>query len=345
MESPIQVVALSEALRDAWEAYLLRCPQATVFHRLAWCDAAGEAYGHRPLHRLAMCDGEVVGVLPMMLVRSRIVGRVIVSVPYATYGGILSDDAQVADALLAEAKQLCVEHDVEYLELRQKDETHFDLPTNDRYDTFRCTLPEDPAAVLTTIPKKARAACRKGLASCEVVFGREHLDAIYDLYAYTMRRLGSPNYSKTLFVALANRFGEECVCELVLLDGKPVAGVMSFVFRDELVAYFSGSLPAAMAVCASNAMYLTLQQNCIERGLRVFDFNRTRRDNPGPHAFKRHMGFTPEPLHYKLMLHNRTELPNLSPSNRKFSAAVRIWKHLPLWIARPGGSLITRWIP
>ena len=345
MKRPIQVVALTDVLRDAWEGYLLRCREATVFHRLAWCDAVESAYGHRPLHRLAMRDGEVVGVLPMMLVRSRLVGRVIVSVPYATYGGILAEDADAADALLAEAKQLCTEHDVNYLELRQKDATHFDLPTNDRYDTFRCELPADPAEILPAIPKKGRAACRKGLARCEVVFGREHLDAIYDLYAYTMRRLGSPNYSKRLFLALAERFGEDCVCELVLLHGKPVAGVMSFVFRDELTAYFSGSLPAATAVCASNAMYLTLQQTCVERGLGVFDFNRTRRDNPGPHAFKRHMGFTAAPLHYKLMLHNRTEMPNLSPSNRKFSAAVRIWKRLPLWMTRRGGALVTRWIP
>ncbi|MBT7170547.1 MAG: peptidoglycan bridge formation protein FemAB, partial [Phycisphaerales bacterium] len=198
MENTIQIVSLTEPLRGAWEAYLLRCPQATVFHRLAWCDAVEAAYGHRPLHRLALRGEQVVGVLPMMLVRSRLVGRVIVSVPYATYGGIVSDDEAAADALLAEAQRLCAEHDVEYLELRQKDETHFDLPTNDRYDTFRCELPDDPAALLPAIPKKGRAACRKGLKQCDVVFGRDHLDTIYDLYAFTMRRLGSPNFSKRL---------------------------------------------------------------------------------------------------------------------------------------------------
>lgn len=330
---------------DAWDAFVANHPQGTVFHRLAWSRAVEMAYPHEPLHLLASDNGQITGVLPLFFVRSVFVGRVLVSVPYGTYGGILAANPQAAQALLAEAERLREEYRCEYLELRHRHANGLDLPVLDRYDTFRKELPDDPDEVLASLPKKARAATRKGLKTLTTDTGPQYLRTIYDLYAFTLRRLGSPNYRRRLFEALLCEYGDDCLC-LVVKDGdKPIAGVVSFVFRDELCAYFSGSLPEAMPLCASNVMYCRLMEETIRLGLRWFDFNRTRRDNHGPHSFKRHNGFEPEPLHYQISLGRAEELPNLSPSNRKFALAGRVWKKLPLWMTRTAGGMITRWIP
>ncbi len=96
---------------------------------------------------------------------------------------------------------------------------------------------------------------------------------------------------------------------------------------------------------ANNVMYLKLMEYAVERGLQWFDFNRIRRDNWGPHAFKRDPGFEPAPLHYQILLNKAQELPDFSPSNRKLALAGRIWKKLPLWFTRLAGQRITKWIP
>jgi FemAB-related protein (PEP-CTERM system-associated) len=202
--------------------------------------------------------------------------------------------------------------------------------------------------VLALLPRKTRAAARKGLdllGEDSAVTGPELLDVIYDLYSVTLRRLGSPNYRREFFHSLLSAYGDDCVCLVVRDAGKPVAGVVSFIFRDEIVPYFSGSLDEGMTKNANNVMYLRLMEYAVGRGLKWFDFNRTRRDNTGPHAFKRYHGFEPAPLHYQVYLHNGKSKPNLSPSNKKFALAGRAWSKMPLWLTRSAGSTISKWIP
>jgi FemAB-related protein (PEP-CTERM system-associated) len=345
MTHAVEIRPATEADQTAWDAFVLDHSQGTVFHRPAWSQAVAATYPHRPNHLLAWRGDTLTGVLPLFFVRSRFVGRVLVSVPYATYGGILAADDETARALLARAEQLAADCRAEYIELRHRDESPLDLPVLDRYDTFRKRLPDDPAAILPSLPKKTRAAARKGRTLCTTAIGPEWLDAIYDLYALTMRRLGSPNFRRRLFRQLAAAFGPDCICLAVLHNDQPLAGVVSFRFRNELVAYFSGSNDQARETSASNLMYLRLMEWTVEAGLDTFDFNRTRRDNAGPYDFKRHHDFTPQPLHYQIDLIRGEHLPNLSPSNRKFALAGRVWKHLPLWLTRPAGDVITSWIP
>jgi len=333
---------------DAWQAYVRGAPSATVFHLLQWSRAVAQAYGHRPCHLMAWRNGRPAGVLPLFLVKSLFVGRVLVSVPYATYGGMLADSPQVAAALLESAEDLCCRHGARYLELRHRDPSCLDLPEVGHYDTFRKRLPERPEDVLPSLPKKTRAAARNGLLELgpdSAVVSADLLDTVYDLYAHTLRRLGSPNYRRKLFHALQEEYAEDCVCLAVRDRGKYVAGVVSFVFRDEIVPYFSGSLPEGMAGRANNVMYLRLMEYAVARKLRLFDFNRTRRDNRGPYDFKRHHGFEPSPLHYQVFLNKAERMPNLSPSNGRYALAGKLWRRMPLWFTKTAGQRITKWIP
>lgn len=344
----LDVRAYSQHDRRQWQDYVDAHPAATVFHRLQWSDAVQEAYNHRPVHLVASRGGRLAGILPLFEVRSPLTGPALVSLPYATYGGIVADDAEAAQVLFRTAQSLCKRDGWQTLELRHRDNSPLDLPMIDRYDTFRRQLPQSVDDVLPQLPRKARAAARKGRAELgpdAVVIGPQYLDDIYRLYCVTMRRLGSPNYRHELFHALQRHYGEDCVSLLVRDGGRPVAGVVSFIFRDEIVPYFSGSLQTGMSRNANNVMYVHLMEYAVSRGLKWFDFNRTRRDNRGPYDFKRHHGFEPTPLRYQTWTAGGRRPANVSPDNAKFALAGRVWKRLPLWFTRPAGARITKWIP
>ncbi|HEU5322339.1 MAG TPA: hypothetical protein VFX28_16155, partial [Methylomirabilota bacterium] len=72
----------------AWDRFVERHPLATVAHLGGWGRVAGRAYGHEAIYLAAAADGEVVGVLPLVLVRSRLFGRRLVSMPFLDYGGV-----------------------------------------------------------------------------------------------------------------------------------------------------------------------------------------------------------------------------------------------------------------
>ncbi len=342
-----QVRPFTEADAEAWDAYVLAHGDGTLFHRLAWSRAVEAAYHHQPMHLTAWAGERLVGVLPLFFVRSVFVGRVLVSVPYGTYGGILADGEGAARALLAAAEDACRQTRAEYIELRHREPNALGLSEITRYDTFRKQLPREADKILSWLPRKTRAATRKGLNLVTVEFGPHLMDDIYALYAYTLRRLGSPNYSRAFFRELQRTHGDDCICQVVRdRDGRTVlAGLVSFVFRDEVIPYFTGSRPEGTHKFANNVLHLRLMEWAVQHGLRWYDFNRSRRDNHGPHAFKRYHGFEPEPLHYQISLNRAKTLPNLSPSNRKFAVAGRLWRSMPLWFTRLAGARITKWIP
>lgn len=347
-QTKIQVRPFHQSDRSHWENYVKSHPQSTVFHQLAWCDAVAEAYGHDLSHFTAWQEDRLVGILPLMVVNGFLTGKVLVSVPYGTYGGLLADSGQIEQIILDEAEKFRSIIQARYLELRHREPRGVSLPSFGNYVTFRKELPIHEDEVLQKYPKKARAATRNGLKmigeDCSI-FSSHMLRTIYGLYAWNMKKHGSPNYSLAFFEALQRHYGEDCVC-LVIHDGvSPLGGVVSFIFRDEITPYFCGTTPTGDRCCVSNVMFLKLMQYAIKKGLRIFDFNRTRRDNSGPFNFKRHMGFEPVDLNYQVSLSVGEKIPNLSPSNKRYKMAIKVWKKLPLWITKPAGQRISKWIP
>ena len=143
--------------RGAWQRYADRARSATLFHALSWMDAVRSSYPHRPHYLMAWRGGDVVGVFPLFEVRSLLAGRMLVSVPYGVYGGVLCDDQEVADALLAEARRVAHCIGARYIDIRSSKARWPCLTTLDRYVTFVRDLPQSVDDVLSLFPRKARA--------------------------------------------------------------------------------------------------------------------------------------------------------------------------------------------
>src|SRR3569832_1379763 len=58
-----------------WDAYVNAHPDATFFHRVGWKRVSEAAFGHRSHFMLADRGGEIVGVLPLAEIRSRLFGH------------------------------------------------------------------------------------------------------------------------------------------------------------------------------------------------------------------------------------------------------------------------------
>jgi hypothetical protein len=79
-------------------------------------------------------------------------------------------------------------------------------------------------------------------------------------------------------------------------------------------------------------------------GFTLFDFGRCKRGT-GVFEFKRHWNTTMHELPYEVVLIRRKEVPNFSPTNPRFEAAIRLWRLLPLWITRLIGPKVIRLFP
>jgi FemAB-related protein (PEP-CTERM system-associated) len=328
-----------------WNAFVRTAPGGTPFHLTAWGRAVEDAFGQRPHYLMAMQGGRIEGVLPLFEVNGLIGGRGLVSVPYAVYGGVCASTPAARDALVGEATRLARELRASYVELRQRQDLGLGLPTKSLYFTFSRAISASDDENLQAIPRKQRRMTRQGLKhGLRAEAGRDHFNAFYEIYAHSLRNLGSPVFPRTLLRGILEHFGKDCDLLTVWHDNRMVAGVMTLYFEDHVLPYYSGALRDSFKYAVNDFMYWELMCNAAKKGYRFFDFGRSR-EGTGPYDFKRHWGFEPVPLPYQYVLLDRQELPNLSPSNPRFQRAAALWKRLPLPITKLLGPPLTRYLP
>jgi FemAB-related protein (PEP-CTERM system-associated) len=341
MSDSIRIRPLAAEDRPRWDAYVEGHPEGTFFHLSGWKPVIESAYGHRMHYFLAERGADVVGVLPLGQVRHLLFGHALISVPFCVYGGILAADEPVRDALERHATDLARQLGVDHLEMRNRASRPSDWPVKDLYFTFRKELDPDPEANLGAIPRKQRAMVRKGIKAGLSSEPDEGIDRLYGAYSESVRNLGTPVFPKRYFAALKSEFGDACEVLSVTHQGELVASVMNFYFRDEVLPYYGGGTAAARALAANDFMYWEVMRRAVEKGVRVFDYGRSKRDT-GSFSFKKHWGFEPEPLHYAYYLVKARDVPDLNPSNPKYQLFIKAWQRLPLGVSRIVGPWLAR---
>ena len=159
------VQEFSPAQRSAWDAFVTNHPHGSPFHLIAWKDTLESIFGYSPRYLVALDGEQIRGLLPLFLVENFIIGKVLLSTPFAVYGGILADTSEALQALSDRAKAISEELAVEHLELRNAwPEQCTGFSQIDRYVTFtQAVCPMDGEALLASIPKKTRNLVRKAL--------------------------------------------------------------------------------------------------------------------------------------------------------------------------------------
>jgi FemAB-related protein (PEP-CTERM system-associated) len=327
-----------------WDAFVAACPEATFFHRAGWQSVIARAYGHRTWFYYVEQDGRIVGVLPLAEIKSRLFGHSLGSLPFCVLGGVAATSEVARPLLDAAADKLAAQLKVGHLEYRNLLPAHAGDPAwhqKELYVTFRKAISADDDENMNAIPRKQRAMVRKGIKcglSAEIDQG---VDRFFTAYATSVHRLGTPVFPKKYFALIKEVFGEECEIRIIVKDGAIVAGVLSFYFRDEVLPYYGGGMPAAREFAGNDFMYWNLMQAAAARGARIFDFGRSKLGT-GAFDFKKNWGFAPTPLAYEYRLYASSELPDNNPLNPKYQLFIKLWKKMPLALANVLGPHIVK---
>lgn len=339
--SVTELTAPGDAAR--WDAFVDACPETTFFHRAGWKAVIEDSFRQRCHFLMAERAGAIRGILPLTLVKSRLFGTRLVSTGWCVGGGAaVTEDAALA-ALDAAAESLMTRTGAAYIEVRDPARPHAQWPRKDGlYATFDRMTEAEEDACLKQIPRKQRAVVRKALKSDMTWRRDDDVDTCWDLYARSMRGLGTPVFGRRYFHALKRVFGEDCdVLTVSTADGRPLSSVLNFYFRDRVMPFYTGAAPEARGLGAADLMYYRLMRDAVERGHPLFDFGRSKVDT-GPFAFKKNWGFTPRPVFHEFRLRDGQSMPDVNPNNPKYQRLIALWKRLPLPVANTIGPWIGR---
>lgn len=325
-----------------WDAFVETQPRWTACHLHAWKPLIERLYGHdTPFLCARDAVGALVGVLPLVRVRSRLFGHYLVSMPFVSYGGPLGSDEAVR-ALATAAQELAERDRADLLELRSQHELPLELPVSHRKITVTLPLAGGPDAVLKSIPAKVRSQTRRPFKEgLTVKFGPEVVPDFHAVFARHMRDLGTPAQPLALFRGIAEGFGERAWFGVAYLEGRPVACGAGFQWRDEFEITWASALREYNRISANMGLYWAFIERAANAGLARFNFGRC---TPGgaTHRFKTQWGAVDEPLWW---YQNRAEAGTPSADSAKFQLATRVWQRLPVAVATALGPRVVRFIP
>jgi FemAB-related protein (PEP-CTERM system-associated) len=338
-----------------WDQYVSAHPAGTFFHEWQWREVVSTSFGYEPFYLMIEGNGGLHGILPSFLVRSLVFGRSLVAMPLAVYGGPLANSPAAETILIEKAVDLGRRCGAKYLEIRGNphcqtllsDAANIAIPKKqkDLYVTFMGEIDPSDEVNLSRIPRKQRRMIRQGEKhGLRFVLNNGRLPEFYKIYAASVRNLGTPVYGYPYFEKIVDSFGDRCKVFLVDYQGKPIAGVLVFFYKDQVMPYYGGALKEYFQLAPSDFMYWELMKYGAAHAYKMFDFGRSKQGT-GSFNFKRHWGFEPRPLPYFYYPIKGQLIPDTSSLNPKLQWAIRIWRNLPVKLTMALGPRIVRHIP
>ena len=345
-DCPEAIISLEDDIKDDWNRYVESNPAASIYHRSEWKELIRKTFGHSGHYFAARnSDGQIIGILPLTRLSSRLFGDFMVSMPYFNYGGAIADHPQIERQLMQAAAEHAAGLVVSHIEYRD-DIPRDSLPARTDKVNMILPLPDSHDALWQTFTPKLRAQIRRPQREKVQVLqgGEEYLKDFYTVFTRNMRDLGTPVYAKSFFQHILNSFPDASRLMVIRLDNKPVAAGFLIGHRDTLEIPWASTIRDVNHLSMNMLLYWEVLKYAIDNKFRLFDFGRSSKD-AGTYRFKRQWGARPRQLYWHYWLKQGSALPALNPANPKYALAIRIWKKMPLSMTTRLGPLIVKNLP
>jgi serine/alanine adding enzyme len=343
MPESIRITLATDNDAESWNRFVEHHEHGSTFHRWEWRGVYTGVYGHESPYLMAYEGDSLVGVLPLVRVKSLVFGHYLVSLPFVSYGGPLGT-AAAQRSLTARAAELG--KDAKLVELRSRVPIETALtPVNRKITVVLDVVPNDYEATFKRFDSKLRSQVRRGEKEGIIVrFGRELAADYHRVFAEHMRDLGSPAHGLKFFEALADALGERAWIGVAYLGAEPVAAGFAIENGAEVEISWASALRRYQKVSPNMALYGAFIRRTCEHGFSAFNFGRCT-EGSGTHKFKKQWGSRDEalPWYQAGTASGETSLPN--PNKGTYATAVRVWQRLPLALTTSLGSRLIAGIP
>ena len=341
------IAELNNDRNNQWNGFVDRHDSATIYHRTEWRDLITATFGHKTYFLFSESTlGEINGILPLVRLNSRLFGDYMVSMPYVNYGGVLAADMQIEDSLMEFACTLGRDLGVKHIEFRDSRCREVPMPVRTDKVVMLLDLPGEEGTLWKALGSKRRAQIKRPLREGPQILhgGMELLDDFYRVFAVNMRDLGTPVYAKSFFKAIIEAFPDYHHLVVIKLGGEPVGAAFLLGYKEMLEIPWASTLQSVNSLGINMLMYWEVLKYAIQQGYKTFDFGRSTIDS-GTYRFKKQWGAEPRQLYWYYWLKEGQQLPQLTPDNPKYRAAIAVWKKLPVAITNIIGPGIVKNLP
>lgn len=331
-----------------WDDFVESHPRSKIYQLSKWNEMIRDTFQHSIKYLILRNNSDLKAVLPLTEISSVLFGRYSISLPFINYGGILMTNGEADNNEIWNHLNIYREEgNFDFVELRMDRPIKTEMPTKTHKVTFILNLPDEPDDLMNSFKAKVRSQIRRPLK--EEMYAksgnRELLKDFYGVYSINMRDLGTPALPKSFFRNIIETFPDKTsiIC-VYSKDHKPTAASFLTKYKGVCEIPWASSLRKYNRYSPNMLLYWESFKNAIESGCKQFDMGRCSPDS-GPYRFKRQWNAEEKPLFWYYVLPDSGELPELNPSNPKYSLLIKTWQKLPVLVTNFLSLLIIKNIP
>ena len=278
-------------------------PNCSVFHSAAWAKVLATTYGHLPLYLQCSRKNELLALVPLMEVRSRVTGVRGVGLPFTDVcTPLLFGDCEPS-SVLPPVVNLAKERNWKHFELRGgvnpgSEDERFAL-----YYEHTIDLRHSEEIIFSNFSSSTRRAIRKAENSnlrFEMSSSEEALNNYYNLHLVTRKRHGVPPQPFTFFQNIHSHLikaGHGSIA-LAFHSDQPVSGGVYLRFGKHSVYKFGASDETHQIYRGNNLVMWRAIEALKKEGIEYLHLGRTSRINSGLRNFKMGWGAVESRLGY-----------------------------------------------
>jgi FemAB-related protein (PEP-CTERM system-associated) len=344
----ITITELQERDRPIWDAYVENSAHGLPTQLSGWHDVMSKTYGYET-HYLMAAEGEkVVGVLPLLIVRSFLVGDSATSMP----GGLCADSERAAAALIGRGGELARRAGAKRLVLRDTRRAwEGGLETYEQHVAIVKELDPDQEMLWKRLHKARRWGVRKARKNGLTV-DLDHrgrlLGEFHEVFVRFTHQVGTPSFGLDLLERVIETFPDGFAIVIVRKDDQVLGGW--FLLTTGVIAYLAWgvALREYLDLFPTYLGFWECIRNAAARGFRYLDLGRSPAGS-GAADFKRRWGGEESAVYQQILPLNGHEAGSdvsaRTQSDPKFQLFMRVWPKLPLPVVRFLGPRLRRHIP
>ena len=345
--SEASVIHCDDSQAQAWDEYLSSAPDASFYQLFGWNRINKAEFGHQVYNLAAFEDGKIVGVFPLVYIKSRIFGKILCSMPFVNFGGPCANNPIVTEKLLNAAIEIAKRNDVDYLEMRLTNVLNDHLPSTQHKISMTLDLAPDPDDIWNNFNTKHRTNIRRVYKNnVNVRFGHEELlDDFYYVLSESWRSLGTPIYQKKYFASILNEFPDNTLIFVCYhQENIPIAAAFNGYYQSTVEGMWAGGVDKYRQLQANYVLYWEMIKHACEQGYQHYHLGRSS-VNSGGEQFKKKWKANTKQLYWQYYLNRQPNLPELNVNNPKYQMAINTWKRLPTKLTTMIGPLVAKNIP
>jgi lipid II:glycine glycyltransferase (peptidoglycan interpeptide bridge formation enzyme) len=303
------VVVIDPRKDPRWDEFVNRHEYGTIFHLSAWCNVLKTTFGYNPCYLVIENNQkEIQAGLPVMLIKSWITGRRLISLPRTSYCDPLVKNTEEMSTLIAALHDLSSRKKAAYFELKPQYNSEplsaFDLKHYCYFLNQVLILEDDPQKLWR---KFHRTCVQQRITKAEkqdvvVRFGKteEDLKLFYNLHRKTTDDHSVPPRPYSFFEAMWRVLFPQNLLMLAIAEVNGHAAVAGLFLQYKNILYYefvgidhayTDKSPAHLL------LWETLKVACAN-GMKYLDFGLTPVNNKGLITYKKRWGAQEKPLYY-----------------------------------------------